>query len=1570
MKNKYYSFQNINETAASIKQFFIAITIVASVSLNNSFGQVNITAPSLTITTCAFPSAYIPLGDIVITEGLGLDISTFGDLILTAPANFEFQPSTATVTYIAGSNIGSASIITTSTTITLTITQGAGGSLLDAITISSIKLRAINSPSGPSNVTRTGGTSVIAGLVNGTTHATLTSVLNSVTGGTIAGAQTICSAGNPLAFTETVAATGSGTLIYDWKSSADGYSGTLSTNAIYDVPAGLTTTTTYRRYTKSTLNGVNCIANSNDLIVTVNDITGGYLSSPQTICNAGNPAPFTETNLSVGTGVVSYDWRYSTDTYSSTLAGSATFDVPAGLIDTTTYRRIAKSTLNGVSCTANSNDITITVISVIGGAVSSPQTLCSGSAPSQLTGTTSSGGDGSYTYFWEQSILSPTTGFTAATNTNVAAIYYPGTLSDTTWYRRKVASAGCSSNDTAAIKMTVNPIPLLTSVLADTACSGTPFNYNPTSQVIGASFAWSRAVATGISNPAASGTDSPNETLINTTVNPAFVYYLYTVSANGCTNTPTSVAVTVKTSPQLSSDTTLLPICSNTILGYVPTSSTTGASFIWTRAAVAGISNPAASGNDSLSETLINTTTAPVNVTYVYTTASNGCSSNQNIVVTVNPTPLLSNNLAAIICSDVFFYYTPTSATTGTTFSWTRAIVAGISNAAGSGTDSTAEQLHNTTTTSILVNYIYTLTADGCSNNETIAVTVNPAPLITNVTEDTICSGTDPNITLTADMPSTFAWTLGENPGGITGGSDSSGYTLNQILTNPSNSTTFSLQYQIIATSISGTCSGNSSAIFINVNPLPLASAGSNSTICSDSSVIIGGSPTASAGTGPYTYAWSPSVGLNSPTFSNPTANPAINTTYSVTVTDSLGCAASVSTMLVTVNPAPNVSAGSDVSICIGNNITLHASGGTTYLWSNGSSADSITVNPTVSTSYNVMGTANGCSHSDTVLVTVSSIPTVSAGNDTTICSGQTATLSASGGTSYLWSTGSIANAISDNPPATTNYFVTGTTNGCSMNDTVQVTVNALPIVNSGSDVSICAGQTTTLTAVGNAPPYTWNNGVTDGTGFTPTTTAMYSVTATMNGCSQFDTVLVTVNPIPTVNAGVNDTVCEGDSKILAGTGDATSYNWDNGVTNAIAFYPAATATYVVTGILNGCTLNDTVEVTVNPAPVANIATGTPICHGDTATLTGTGGVSFSWSNGVTNSTITVNPDTSTSYTLTVTDNLGCTASDTAVVAVTPSKNIYGNARYSLGPVTSGVAVLYKYEQFQTRFDSIQYVPLNPSTGDYFFTNINYGQYLVKVFADSTSYPTLINTYYGDEFLWDGDSVRVINHSCNLNTTLDSVTMVELTGTGGGIGLIIGQIIEGISFGRVEGEPIPGVDIELGKNPGGIIATTQTNGTGHYTFSGVADGNYTIYVDIPGLGRDSSYTFDVDSTNNQFLNQNYIADSNSVFMNPTSTVGISNPANATENKFSVYPNPVKGNTTIEYTIFEMTDSKIKLEIYTILGVKISTLVNTSQQAGIYKYIFNPQNNNLNSGIYLISLCIDGQTSTKRIIVME
>ena len=204
--------------------------------------------------------------------------------------------------------------------------------------------------------------------------------------------------------------------------------------------------------------------------------------------------------------------------------------------------------------------------------------------------------------------------------------------------------------------VTVNPTPQLTSTLTPSAiCSGTSFGYTPTSSTSGATYAWTRAAITSINgntggsgsgavsevltNSSTSpvnavsythldvykrqGTGNPSEVLTNTTADPVDVTYVYTVSANGCTNGTTyNVVVSVKPTPQLTSTLSPSSICSGSTFSYTPTSSTSGASYAWSRAAVAGISNTAATGSGNPNETLTNTTTAPINVTYVYTVSA------------------------------------------------------------------------------------------------------------------------------------------------------------------------------------------------------------------------------------------------------------------------------------------------------------------------------------------------------------------------------------------------------------------------------------------------------------------------------------------------------------------------------------------------------------------------------------------------------------------------------------------------------------------------------------------------------------------------------------------------------------------------------------------------------------------------------------------------------------------------------------------------------------------------------------------------------------------------------------
>ena len=312
-------------------------------------------------------------------------------------------------------------------------------------------------------------------------------------------------------------------------------------------------------------------------------------------------------------------------------------------------------------------------------------------------------------------------------------------------YIYTLSANGCTNTDTVSV--VVNPKPVLSSSLTPSAiCSGTTFNYTPLSATAGTSFSWSRASVPGIT-PAGptSGVDNPGEALTNNTADPITVNYIYTLSANGCTNTDT-VSVVVNPKPVLSSSLTPSAICSGTTFNYTPLSETAGTSFSWSRASVPGIT-PAGptSGVDNPGETLTNTTTAPISVTYVFTLTANGCSNTQNVTVVVNPTPVLTSSLnPASVCSNTLFSYTPSSGTAGTSFTWSRAEIAGIENAAADGNGNVNDTLRNRTSLPIDVTYEYTLTANGCSNIQDVIVTIKPEPVISNQSVS-VCSGEELN---------------------------------------------------------------------------------------------------------------------------------------------------------------------------------------------------------------------------------------------------------------------------------------------------------------------------------------------------------------------------------------------------------------------------------------------------------------------------------------------------------------------------------------------------------------------------------------------------------------------------------------------------------------------------------------------------------------------------------------------------------------------------------------------------------------------------------------------------------
>lgn len=374
----------------------------------------------------------------------------------------------------------------------------------------------------------------------------------------------------------------------------------------------------------------------------------------------------------------------------------------------------------------------------------------------------------------------------------------------------------------------------------------------------------------------------------------------------------------------------------------------------------------------------------------------------------------------------------------------------------------------------------------------------------------------------------------------------------------------------------------------LTINTTPTITATPAST-----AACIGASVSLSGG-GASTYTWSGGISNATPFAVSATTN------YTVTGTAANGCT-STAVALVTANANPTVTANTSTStVCSGGNVTLNGGGASTYAWTGGVT-DGVSFVPSGTNTYTVTGTAaNSCTSTAIITVTVTPNPTVSATPaSTTVCSGASVTFSGGGASTYAW-TGGISDGVAFNAVGTTTYTVTGTAvNGCTATATAILNVNPSPTVTAAATpTAACAGGSVTLNG-GGATTYTWSGGVTDGLAFVPASSGTYVVTGTSGSCTGSATISVAVNANPGVTANTTATmVCTGQSITLTG-GGATTYTWSGGVTDAMAFVPASSNTYTVTGTdANGCTNTATVGITVSACTGINAIAGTNISFG------------------------------------------------------------------------------------------------------------------------------------------------------------------------------------------------------------------------------------------------------------------------------------------------------------------------------------------------------------------------------------
>jgi Secretion system C-terminal sorting domain/PKD domain len=798
------------------------------------------------------------------------------------------------------------------------------------------------------------------------------------------------------------------------------------------------------------------------------------------------------------------------------------------------------------------------------------------------------------------------------------------------------AANGCVGSSQTTI--TVNPLPVVNAGTYAAVCiNAAPITL--TGSPIGGTF---------------SGTGVTGNTF-NPAVGTQTITYTFT-AANGCVGS-SQTTITVNPLPVVNAG-TYAAVCSNaapiTLLG-----SPAGGTF----------SGTGVTGNT------FNPAVGTQTITYTFTNA-NGCTGSSQTTITVNPLPVVSAGTYDPVCINAA-PITLIGSPVGGTFSGTGVTGNTFNPAVGTQT----------------ITYTFT-NANGCTNSNQSTITVNPLPIVSAGTYAPVCLNAAP-ITL-----------IGSPVGGIFSGTGVTGNTFNPAVGTQTITYTF--------TNANG-CTGSSQTT-ITVNPLPVVNAGTYAPVCINAvPVTLIGSPISGifSGTGVTGNTFNPAVGTQTITYTftnangctgssqttitvnllpvvnagtyapvcinavpvtltgspiggtfsgtgvlGNTFNPAVGTqTITYTFTNANGCTGSSQTT-ITVNPLPVVNAGTYDPVCI-NAAPVTLTGSPTGGTFSGTGVTGNIFNPAVGTqtiTY-TFTTANGCTDSDQITITVDPLPVVNAGTYDPVCINAapiTLTGSPVGGVfSGIGVTGNTFN------PAVGTQTITYTftnANGCAGSNQTTITVNPAPIVSAGTYPPLCMNAAP-ITLTGSPAGGTFSGIGVTGNSFNPAVGAQI-ITYTLNnanGCASIGQTTITVIPLPIVSAGTYASVCINAAPITLIGSPAGGIFSGTGVTGN-SFNPAVGTqiiTYTFTTV-NGCIGSSQTTITVNPLPIVSAGTYAPACiNAAPITLTGSpiGGI-FSGT-GVTGNTF--NPAVGTqTITYNFTNANGCSSSSQTTITVNP----------------------------------------------------------------------------------------------------------------------------------------------------------------------------------------------------------------------------------------------------------------------------------------------------------------------------
>ena len=1020
---------------------------------------------------------------------------------------------------------------------------------------------------------------------------------------------------------QTTLLTASGGTIYKWSNAATG--------AGIRVGAGT--------YTVTVSNSVGCSATKTATLVS-DTLPIAAVAGATSVCTA-------QTTVLTASGGVTYKW--------SNAATTAAITVGAGGYTVTATNAAGCSASKYVSVSTS----TLTAI------ISGTTTVCG-------TATTNLWAGGGSTYKWSNSV-------TTSANTVSAGTY---TVTATN-------SIGCTATKTVTVVS--NPLPVIAIAGANSVCvgqkttltasGGTTYRWNNGITTPSVSVGSGTYTVTATSDLACKATKTvtlTSDTLPRVSIAGATsvctdktsvltatggVTYAwsngastpsvtvgagtYTVTATNAAACTASKSITISTSVVTPTITGNATVCGTATTGL---SAGGGSSYVW--------SNGATSSWIAVSAG-----------TYSVTATNNiGCTATKTTTITSNPVPVVAIAGATSVCTG---QNTVLTASGGNTYKWNNAATtAAITIGAGSYTVTATNTVGCSASKSITISTsiptanisgtttvcgtattrltasggatykwsndtitakntvsagTYTVTATnsiGCTATKTVTVVSNPLPVIAIAGANSVCVGQ--KTTLTASGGTTYRWNNGITTPSVSVGSGT---------------------YTVTATSDLA-CSATKTVVLAS-NPLPVVAIAGATSVCTSKTTVL-------TATGGATYAWS-----------NGATTPSVTVgagTYSVTATSASGCIASksitISTSVVTATISGNT------SVCGSGLMGLLAGGGSSYAWSNGATASWISV---PAGTYTVTATNSlGCTATKTTTITSNPVPVVTIAGATSVCTGQTTVLTASGGGTYKWNNAATTAAIT---VGAGSYVVTATSAaGCTASKSITITTS-VPTATITGKTTVCGTATTSLTASGGAT-YKWSNNAT--TAAITVSEGTYTVTATNTiGCTATKSVTVVSNPLPVIAIAGASSVCVGQKTTLTASG-GTTYRWNNGITTPSVSLNSGTYSVYVTSDL-GCSATKSVTLASDTLPRVAIAGATSVCTDKTSSLTASGGIKYAWSNGATVPSVNVGAGT---YSVTATNAAGCNASKSITISTSVvTATLSGNATVC-GTATTGLS--------------------------------------------------------------------------------------------------------------------------------------------------------------------------------------------------------------------------------------------------------------------------------------------------------